>query len=243
MDSYATADTVLIPLQRRYFHDKIDAQQKLCDKADGKYDSLLHVNNNEEINLRLTDALYRKVDELQLWVEGNDQILNNNEKIRYLSYIENVLKDFRIAWKKREINPIDFIVLLENFEEIMKAQVAGNSMVPYIQAVSYPIARINAEIFFDNTGYGEAKNIVYQKFCAANPDKILQTIRPYIDEHFADSLVVLACIANPVQLYSYAQSGNSPEGKLIHRNTNRMVMAVAKLSETRRKRLRQRRLF
>ncbi len=232
VDTYAAADTVMIPLQRRYFHDKIDAQQKLCDKADGKYDSILHVNNNDEVNLRLTDALFRKVDELQLWVEANDQIINNNEKIRYLSYIENVLKDFRIDWKKKDINPIDFIALLENFEQIMKAQVQGYSMVSHIQVVSYPIAKINTEIFFDNPGYQEAKNIVYQKFCAANPDKILQSIRPYINEPFADSLVVLACIANPVQLYSYAQSGNSPEGKLIHRNNNRMVMAVAKLSET-----------
>lgn len=232
MDTYAKADTVMIPLQRRYFHDKIDAQQKLCDKADGKYDTVLHINNNEEVSLRLTDALYRKVDELQLWVEANDQIVNNNEKIRYLSYIENVLRDFRIAWKKREINAIDFTTLLDNFEQIMKAQVAGSNMVSYIEAVAYPIAKINAEIFFDNTGYGEAKNIVYQKFCAANPDKILQSIRPYVNEPFADSLVVLACVANPVQLYSYAQSGNSPEGKLIHRNTNSMVMAVAKLSET-----------
>ena len=82
LGSFAAADTVLIPLQRRYFHDKIDAQQKLCDKADGKADGQFRVSTNEEINLRLTDELFRKVDALQDWVESNDQIANNNEKIR-----------------------------------------------------------------------------------------------------------------------------------------------------------------
>lgn len=232
LGSFAAPDTVMVPLQRRYFHDKIDTQQKLCDKADGKADGMFHISNNEEINLRLTDILFRKIDGLQEWVESNEQISNNNEKIRYLSYIENVLKEFRISWKKKEINPLEFQPLLENFEAIMKSQANGESMAPLLQNVSYDIARINTDVFFDNPGYKDSKVILYQKYCMVNPDKILQTIKPYVDEPFADSLIVLACKRNPVQLYSYAQSRNSPEGRLIHRNTNNMVMAVAKLSQT-----------
>jgi hypothetical protein len=232
LEVFAAPDTVTVPLQRRYFHDKIDSEQKLCDKADGKLDFIFHINSNEEINLRVTDALYRKVDDLQDWIEANNDIPNNNEKIRYLSYLENVLRNFRISWKQRLINPLEFPTLLDNFEQVLSAQVAGNSMAPIIQNASYDIGRINTEVFFDNPGYKDSKNIIYQKFCALYPDKILQTIRPYVNEPFADSLVVLASLSNPVQLYSYAQSGNSPEGKLIRRNTNSMVMAVAKLSQT-----------
>lgn len=232
LESFAASDTLMIPLQRRYFHDKVDAQQKLCDKADGKTDGQFRTSSNEEINLRLTDELFRKVDALQEWVESNDQIANNNEKIRFLSYIENVLRDFRIGWKKKEISPLDFPALMENFEGIIKSQATGGSMAPLIAAVPYNIAKINTEVFFDNTGYKEALNILYVKYCTVNPDKILQTIRPYVDEPFADSLILLASKANPVQLYSYAQSSSTPEGKLIHRSTNSMVMAVAKLSQT-----------
>ena len=232
VESYASADTVMVPLQRRYFHDKVDAQQKMCDKADGKLDSNLRAGNNEEINLRLTDVLFRKVNALQDWVESNEQLSNNNEKIRFLSYIENVLRDFRIGWKKKEITLLEFPVLIENFEAILKVQALAASMAPFIQAVPYNIAKINTAVFFDNVGYKESKNILYQKYCAANPDKILQTIRPYVTEPFADTLIALACQANPVQIYSYAQSSNSPEGRLIHRSNNSMVMAVAKLSRT-----------
>ncbi|MFT3908996.1 MAG: hypothetical protein QM737_06180 [Ferruginibacter sp.] len=232
LGSYAAADTVTVPLQRQYFHDKIDAQQRLLDKIDGKTDSYFHAGNNEEINLRLTDVLFRKVDALQNWVESNDQISNNNEKIRFLSYIESVLRDFRIGWKKKEISPSEFPVLMENFEAIIKKQAAGESMAALIMAVPYNIAKINTEIFEENIGYKESQSILYLKYCIVNPDKILQTIRPYVDAPFADSLIILACIRNPVQLYSYAQSKDSPEGILIHRNTNSMVMAVAKLSQT-----------
>lgn len=232
MQVFAAADTVTVPLQRRYFHDKIDAQQTLCDKADGKFDNMFRVSANEDINMRLTDILFRKVDELQNWVESNDSIANNNEKIRFLSYIENVLKEFRTDWKNREIDPLNFPTLMENFETILKLQAAGGNMTPVIAASSYDIAKINLDVFYDNVGAKESQAIVYQKFCLLNPDRILQTIMPYKDEPFADSLIVIACTRNPVQIYTFAQSENSPEGKLIHRNNNNIVKAVAELSHT-----------
>ena len=231
-ETYAYRDTVIVPLQRRYFHDKISNEQKLCDKADGKIDNMIRVGKNESINLHVTDAMFRKVKEMQDWIELNDAIRNNNEKIRYLAYIENMLRSFRVAWKNREINPVIFPSLMENFEAILKGQVEGKSMVSYIQSASWEVARLNTEIFPDNPGYKESKDLVYLKYCTLNPDKILKTIKPYADKPFADSLIVIASHLNPVQLYSYAQSNNSVEGKLIHRNTDNLVKTVAGLSQT-----------
>lgn len=232
-NTYTYIDSpVVVPLQRRNFHDKIDNEQRLCDKADGKQDNYFRISGNETINNYVTDVLFRKVDNLENWIEVNKDISNNNEKIRYLRYIENMLRLFRINWKAKDINPADLPLLIENFEEIMKVQVQGKTMVPVIQNTTYSIAKINTEVFTDNIGYKESKDIVYIKFCALNPDKILQTIRPYAEKPFVDSLIVLACEANPVQLYSYAQSNSSVEGKLIHRNTNNLVKTVAQLSQT-----------
>ncbi|MEO5944809.1 MAG: hypothetical protein ABIP30_03930, partial [Ferruginibacter sp.] len=89
-----------------------------------------------------------------------------------------------------------------------------------------------SDIFFDNKDIQSIQNIVYLKFCTLYPDKILETIKPFAKESFADSLVVVACKNDPVQLYSYAQSVKSTQGQLIHRNTDKMVIAVAKLSQT-----------
>lgn len=41
------------------------------------------------------DAIFRKIDELQNEIELNPQIKTNNEKIRYLGYVEALVKNFR----------------------------------------------------------------------------------------------------------------------------------------------------
>ncbi|MCP9751639.1 hypothetical protein [Ferruginibacter sp. HRS2-29] len=228
----AQEDTVKIDFQRALFHDKILKEQKLTDKADGKLDGILHASANDEVNLQLTDVLFRRIDVLRFWVEKNKDITSNNEKVRYLGYIEDLVRYFRVAWKTRQINPLEFPELVNNFDQVMKANLEGRSILPYISDAPYEVAKINATIFIANKENQEAQNIVYLKFCHLHPDKILETIRPFAKESFADSLIVIASKENPVQLYSYAQNKNSVEGKLIHRNVNPMVVAVTKLSQT-----------
>ena len=82
-------------------------------------------------------------------------------------------------------------------------------MAPLIQKVPYEVGMINAQIFNDNPGYKESQKILFIKFCVLNPDKILANIGPYVDEPFADSLVIEAFNNSPSQLYSYAQSASS----------------------------------
>ncbi len=226
------ADTVKIPLFRQGFHDKINNEQVLGDKADGKQDSYMHVSKNEEINLHVSDAFFRKVDDLQTWVETNPVLATNNEKIRYLRLIENMVRSFRASWRNKEIKPVEFPAFFTTYETIFKGLPAGKSILPQIEAAPYEAAKLNTAIFFDNKDYPEAQKIVYLKYCTLHPDNILKTIRPFAKETFADSLVLVACKNNPVQLYSYAQSATTPEGKLIHRNTSTMVKVVAQLSQT-----------
>lgn len=229
----ANSDTIRIPISRQYFHDKIAQEQNVCDRSDGKLDKSLHVSQNAEINLQVSDAVFRRISAAAMRVEANPLIEKNNDKIRYLSYIENLLKQFRINWRRRDFNPLDFPALMTHFEQAMELQVAGSSLLPLIRDLPYIQARILVDIFQDSQSpNAELSNSVYLKYCALYPDKILQTIRPYIREPFADSLVVAACRYDPVQLYTYAQSVSSPEGKLIHRNSDPMVMAVASLSQT-----------
>jgi hypothetical protein len=221
-----------IPLFRQVFHDKIDKEQQLLDKRDGKGDNMLHVNKNEEINLHISDAVFRRVDELQTWVETNNVIVTNNDKIRYLRLIENVVRAARNEWSKKEIKPVDFPKLFIGFDEIIKAVAENKSILPVISASSYEVAKILTAVFEESPDYKKADEIVYLKYTTLHPDNILLTIRPYIKSDFADSLVVVAASNNPVQLYSFAQSTSSPEGKLINDNTNPMVKTVVQLSKT-----------
>ena len=232
-DATAFSDTTNIPLNRKKRHDDIRNEQRSIDKMDGKEDGMLRVGADENITNQVTDALFRKPNELRQWIETNDvQLSSNNEKVRYLRNISEVLLYFRISKKDNEITFTQLPALLTAFEKIMKAKVLGNSILPFLQEASYSVAKINTRIFADENDRSQAEAIIYLKYADKHHDKILQTIAPFVQENFADSLVVVACKTNPVQFYNYAQSNGSAVGKLIHRNKDKMVMQVAALSKT-----------
>ena len=230
--AFAFGDTILIPIRRQLFHDKITKEQNFIDAQDGKKDASMHAVANEDINLQLSDVLFRKVDELKNSVELNKNIESNNDKVRYLSYIEDVLRNFRLDWKDHKINPLLFPALIKNFGEAIRLQSEGASVANVIHDAPYEIAKIITQALVDNQDRKELHNIVYLKFANKNPDKILETIRPFAEESFVDSLIIVAAQTNPVQLYSFAQSKFSTEGKLIHRSENSLVKAVSELSQT-----------
>ena len=236
--SMAFGDTTTIPLNRQVFHDKIKAEQKRADRADGHMDGLIKVSTNPEINLQVTDAIFRKINVLRNDIEINTQLATNNDKIRYLRYVEYLVRDFTNNWRSHKLAPALGPVLVDNFTDIMLANIKGENMTALIQNVPYEVGVINADIFSDNAGYKESRKLLFLKFCELYPDKILANITPYIDEPFADSLVIEAFKNNPSQVYSYAQATSSPQGRLIRRNSDKRITTIVGLSK-----LQQRALF
>lgn len=230
----ANGDTTTIPLNRQVFHDKIIAEQKRADRADGRVDGLIKVSTNPEINLQVTDAIFRKINVLRNDIEINTQLATNNDKIRYLRYVEYLVRDFTNNWRSHKIEPALAPLLVDNFTDIMFANLKGESMASLIQKVPYEVGLINSEIFNENPGYKESQKILFLKFCKLYPDKILANIGPYVNEPFADSLVIDAFINNPSQLYSYAQATSSPQGKLIRGNKDIRVKTIVALSKVQR---------
>ncbi len=232
MPVFAMQDSLIIPIYRQLFHDKVDNEQIQLDKLDGKQDGLIRATHKVEINLAITDFMTRKIDGLQIFVEQNEKLITNNQKVRYLSYIENLLRSFKYGWQSKEFSPVYAPLLVETFEKIMKADIDSISMSSAIDEVPYHTGKILTEIFAENNGYAESKKLLYLKFCTLYPEKILQTIEPYINEPFADSLVAKSSAINPTAVYNMAQAPNTNMGQLIHRNTNPVVKAIADLSKT-----------
>lgn len=224
------SDTTNIPYSRIIFHDKIIAEQKRADKSDGKADGLIKVGNNEEVNLQVTDAIFRKVNALRNEIEINTQILTNNDKVRYLRYLEQMLTTYVNLWKSHGIHPSIAPALLDNFSELMEANIKGEDMSPFVKDAPYEVVAINTPIFQDNPGYKKSKNLVFLKLCTLYPEKIMSHLGPFVDEPFADSLVLVAFNKNPSQLYSYAQSTNSKQGQLIRKIDDSRIKAVVQLS-------------
>lgn len=229
---FAAQDSVIVPIYRQLFHDKIDNEQIQLDQLDGKKDGQINLTHKPEINLVITDLMTRKVNELEDFVEQHQKLVTNNEKIRYLSYIESLLKKLKYGYRSKDFNPVNTPQLVESFEKIMIADIDSLSMTAEIEKVPYATGRILTEIFAENSGYTDSKKILYLKYAMLYPEKILQTIEPYVNEPFADSLVVKACLLNPTAVYNIAQASNSKVGILIHRNTNPLVKAITDLSKT-----------
>src|SRR5690606_2023015 len=113
--SSAHTDTTNIPVSRQIFHDRVIAEQKRVDKVDGRLDGLVKVSSNPDINLQVTDALIRKVNVLRNDIENNNDLPTNNDKVRYLRYLENLLQKFINSWKEHSINPSLAPQLVANF--------------------------------------------------------------------------------------------------------------------------------
>jgi hypothetical protein len=233
-NAFSFSDTNNIPLFRQKWHDDIRKEQIACDKLDGKEDRQLKLSGNEEYNAAVTEALFKKPNELRYWVEKNDQLLpNNNDKVRYLRYVTELLINYRNGLREKDMLPLDLVSLLNEFENALKAKVVNKAVLPFIEKSSYAVAKILTSMFAEGTVEASAAaSVVYVKYIALHPDKILQTLSPYASEPYADSLITLACKRNPVKFYSYAQSKNSELGKLIYASKNDTVIQIAALSQT-----------
>lgn len=227
-------DTTNIPVSRQVFHEKIIAAQRLADMADGRADGFINAGTNSDINLLVTDAIFRKVNKLRNDIEENQNIPTNNDKVRYLRYLEYVVRDFVVAWKEHDIKPSMAPELIDVFTEVLYKNIRGENMVPVIKDSPYDIAKIVSSIFIDNPGYAQAKAIVFKKFVTLHPDKILANIGPFVNEPFADSLVLVAFRNDPIQLYNFAQSTQTKQGKLIAGMQDNGVKAVVQLSKLKR---------
>lgn len=229
---------VVVPIQRQLLHDKIYEQQLLLDKADGKADTLVTIGSDDAINLQLTDAVFRKVNALKDWIELNDNLKTNQDKVRFLDYTKTFLERFRQDLKYKKIQAIDFPVLLGRFEDVLKKYVEKQSALPLFEQMPFNQASIISRSIFEDKvvlNADEKSNVdvvVYKKFVSVFPDKILPTIAPYTNFPFADSLISIAARKSPSSLYDFAQNKNSVTGALIHRSKDSLVMNIAQLSQT-----------
>ena len=162
-DSFASQDSVVVPLSRQLFHDRIDNEQLLIDMEDGKKDGMIRVSANESVNIQVTDALIRRINEFQYLLETNDSIVSSNEKIRQLNFIEIFLRYFRVEWEQNKIDPSLAPLLVDNFYKAWVANKDGNSILPFIAAIPYETGSILTEVFPKNIGYTASKNLLFIK--------------------------------------------------------------------------------
>lgn len=229
--SFAFSDTVIIPLNRQYFHDKINQEQLVLDKLDRLDDRKLAISRNDSLNNLIGERLFQKIDEWQKRIELNVNLKSNNDKVRHLTYLENYLQIFRRGLVRKEISPLELPVLFTAMEQVLEPSDSTFDYLALLRTCPYTLAKALTQIFPDHPQTASAQKIVYQKNAQLNPEIILSTIEPYLEEPFADSLLETAAKHNPSQLYSFAQSRNTAIGSKIHHTQSPLIRQIVLLTE------------
>jgi hypothetical protein len=218
---------------RMLWHDNIDREQKRLLAMDGKADDSIKLAKDESVNLEITDALIRQVDELQRQIEL-DSVLSGQAKIKYLRSLESLLKGYNNNCLKRDFPPGIAVGLVAAFRKAMELDRQNKSIEPVIAENGYGIGKILVECFLlpsENVGVKPSRLLLIKKYLELHPDDILGVLSGNPDLPFADSLIVVAGHRDIRKLYDYA-AANTALAIRIRNSRDSLVSTVARLANS-----------
>jgi len=225
---------------RMLWHDKVDKeQQRLFQRGGSKDDSVMRLTRDEAVNLQITDALGRRVDELQEQIEF-DSTLNTNGKKRYLRGLSDVLYGFDKALGTKTINPAQAPGLIDAFVQAMELDKKGQSIEPVIAAGAYETGIILVDCFSyapsENQGVKPSRLLLTRRYYEKHPGEIFNYLSNHPGLPFEDSLIILAGHYDIERLYDFAAAGNALAWR-IRNSKDSLVHTVAMLAGSRSGRL------
>ena len=219
-----------IPISRQGFHENIDKEQVAAAKFDGKADDLVKVSDDQTINLQVTNALLKEVDDMQLEIEANDS-LDHRLKVKYLSGIYVMLKDYNQKRSHRLMDPEEAPAMVKAFRNMMHADIKGQSILPYVKDLSFEAADRMIELYKDNPGYKEARGQVFTKYAFNNLPTVMSKLGDYLDYPGTDSIVGAVARKYPNQVLTYATS-YTPMASVIKRNPDPIVQQIVRIGQS-----------
>lgn len=219
-----------VPMQRMLWHENVDKQQKRLSKDL----DVIKVTTDESINLQVSDALLRRVDELQEQIEL-DSTLDNQGKIKYLRTLDYLLQGYNDKKGTRDFPVAIAPAIVKAFEECMELDKEKKGFQSVIHANSYGVAKIVLDCLrysTDNPGMEEARLELFRKYCALYPGEILSELRKKPDVYFADSLIRVAAYYDVRKVYDYAQA-KTPLSSRIKNHPDSLVKLIARMAGSR----------
>jgi hypothetical protein len=199
------------PKKRELFHDLIDKEQLRALETVKKKDNQPSAVNDETVNNYLVRSLTDHVDAFQCTIE-NDSLLKDQDKVRYLRGMENLLRSFMANTRSERVSRFAWPDIIAVYEKCVQEDIKGASIFPVIQpttyGVGYTVVKADKITFEKNSGYKESQDILILKYCVLYPKQTLQVLKDNPDMPFADSMVRGVSKKFPQQLYNYAQADN-----------------------------------
>ncbi|RXK83489.1 hypothetical protein [Filimonas effusa] len=214
---------VQIPLMRRKFHEDVDKLQKAIG-------ALPLANADQEQKMHAEYTIGTKVDNFQTAIEL-DSTLSDNDKIKYLRGLNDVMTAFLSNVNARKIKPLAFADALAAYSEAMQLEHDHQSILPVINKNRLEIGYllVSSFAFQGNEGIKPAKDLLVLKECQKNPAKTMSILTRYPDSPYADSLIALAARRDQEELYTFAAATNKLGAK-IRTSQDPLVKVIAKMA-------------
>jgi len=214
------------PITRARWHDDIDKAQKRLQ------DQKINAGENEDLNFFVNSALTKKVDALQCVIDS-DTNLREQQKIAYLRGLETLLRNFSNNYRNRQMTAAQFPVTLDAYENAVKMNINGESILPIVQKHHYEIGGllVGNLAFERNSGIKEGKWFLVYKKIEQHPEKAFEILKENTDVPNRDSLIKVAAYKNPRQLYDYAAADNKL-GYAIRSINDPFIQEVSKMAKS-----------
>ncbi|WP_157986448.1 hypothetical protein [Chitinophaga alhagiae] len=226
----AFAQEIKVPIHRQIFHDNIDKEQVAADKFDGKTDNFVKATEDETINLQVTNALMKQVDAIQVEIE-RDTALDQRLKVKYLTGLQQVLKDYNTKRSFRRIEPDEAPAIVNAYRNMMHADIQGKSIYPIARTLSFEAGERLVEVYKDNPGFKEARGEMFAKYAFRNLEDIMPKLGPYLDYPVTDSVIAAVARKYPNQVLTYATS-YTPTASAIRRNQDPLVQQIVQIGRS-----------
>lgn len=220
-----------IPLSRLYFHESVETTQKKILQMDGKDDELFTPTANESLNKELTATATKGVNDVRDAIE-EDSTLDNNNKIKFLRGLNEVLQGYISACKYESLKYSVLENLLHSYVECMKATENNQTIINNIYSYQYEIGKIliHSIAFADDPNLDNCRNLVTLKYCDKYKDDAITVLGRNPNLPFTDSLLSVIARRDPETIYSYAASTTALATK-IRNNKDSLVHTISMMAK------------
>ncbi|MEY2836130.1 MAG: hypothetical protein RLZZ557_1792 [Bacteroidota bacterium] len=180
----------------------------------------------------LVDQYAGGVDSLQQAIERN-QAFDHRIKVKYLTGLKKLLWQLSDALHTKAIAIRQMPAAMKAYEVYMELDFSGSSLLGAVNIFPHAVNALvfdNQTVFFDNKELESIRIALYRQYIELNPTQILSTIQPYLEQPFADTLIIRAAIAFPDMFYNYASAVGTDVGKKIQGIRHPLVSTVAKIA-------------
>ncbi len=226
-----TIPAYTVAINRQMMHEKVEKEQAALLAIDGKADRFLVISTDAQLNAAVTDAATKRVDWLQYEIETSPTI-DQRLKANYLDGLATILRYVK-TYSRSSQSAIHYLPqVMATYKQVMEANAQNRSIADIIRPLPYDIANtaLQPEVFKDNVGYNEVRDIMLLKLAERYPEKTFAALKAYPEAQVADSLIRSIGHQYPHLIYDYAQANNKFSYRIQNIEDDPLIVTVVSMA-------------